>query len=102
YSYNGIDPKTGFYNVLDANDDGKYNWDDRVIIKDMGRKYYGGISNQITYKSLSFQFLFEYVKQANTNFLLRTAPMGINNLPNEYLNSWQQSGDPEPQKLSES
>src|SRR5690606_30619450 len=33
---------------------------------------------------------------------LRTAPMGINNLPNEYLNSWQQSGDPEPQKLSES
>lgn len=102
YPYNGIDPKTGFYDVLDANDDGKYDWDDRVIIKDMGRKHYGGISNRINYKGLSIQFLFEYVKQSNLNFLLRTSPYGINNLPKEYLNSWQQSGDIEPQRLSKS
>ncbi|WP_335965125.1 SusC/RagA family TonB-linked outer membrane protein [Galbibacter sp. PAP.153] len=102
YAYDGIDPETGFYNVLDANEDGRYDNDDRVVIKNMGRKYYGGVSNQIAYKGLSFQFLFEYVKQSNTNFLLRTAPMGINNLPKEYLSSWEQPGDVEPQKLSES
>ncbi len=63
YEYNGIDPDTGLYNVVDVNEDGRYDYEDRVVIKDRGRKYYGGVNNTITYKNLAIQFLWEFVKE---------------------------------------
>src|SRR5699024_6294023 len=43
YQFDGIDPETGFYQIKDVNEDGRFNNDDKVVIKSMGRKYYGGI-----------------------------------------------------------
>src|SRR5690606_10523724 len=45
YQYEGIDPDTGLYSIADLNDDGRFDYDDRIIIKDQGRKFFGGINN---------------------------------------------------------
>ncbi|MEZ4970793.1 MAG: SusC/RagA family TonB-linked outer membrane protein [Flavobacteriaceae bacterium] len=75
YQYDGIDPETGLYKVKDINNDGKYNFDDRTVVKNMGRDYYGGLSNNIRYKALSLQFLFQYVHQNNFSYMTTlTAP----------------------------
>uniref|UniRef100_UPI00300BC0EB SusC/RagA family TonB-linked outer membrane protein n=1 Tax=Galbibacter sp. PAP.153 TaxID=3104623 RepID=UPI00300BC0EB len=89
YQYDGIDPKTGLYKVRDLNEDGKYNFDDRAIIKNLDRKYYGGISNNIVYKGLSLQFLFEFIKQDNyTHLAALTAPGTYGNKSTDVLNAW--------------
>src|SRR5690606_13640435 len=36
---------------------------DRVVIKDVDRKFFGGINNQLNFKNFSVQFLWEFVKQ---------------------------------------
>jgi TonB-linked SusC/RagA family outer membrane protein len=63
YQYQGIDPETGFYKVMDVNEDGRYNYEDRTIIKNFEREFYGGLSNTLSYKGLSLQFLISFAKQ---------------------------------------
>src|SRR5690606_29778876 len=57
YNYIGLDPETGYYSVEDFNEDGRLNFEDRQIIGDLGRKFYGGINNILNYKNFSLQFL---------------------------------------------
>ncbi|WP_233530569.1 SusC/RagA family TonB-linked outer membrane protein [Gelidibacter salicanalis] len=104
YQYDGIDPETGFYRVVDINEDGRYNNDDRVVIKNMGRQYYGGVSNHFQYKGLSLQFLFEYIKQNNLGYIFSATPPGfLGNKPVEFLYAWKNPGDSEHiQKVSQS
>ena len=63
YQYEGIDPETGFYQVADINEDERFDYEDRVVIQDQGRKFYGGFNNNLNYKNFSLQFLFDFVKQ---------------------------------------
>ena len=63
YSYTGLDPETGFYTIKDINEDGRYDYLDRVVIREYDRKFFGGINNSLTYKNLSLQFLLQFVKQ---------------------------------------
>ena len=69
YEYTGLDPETGFYTVKDINDDGSYDYEDRIIIQDLNRKYYGGITNNLRFKNFSLQCLVEFVKQEGKNTL---------------------------------
>lgn len=66
YQYAGIDPDTGLYTVTDVNGDGNYDFQDRIVIQDRTRKYYGGINNVMTYKGFSLQFLWQFVQQEGT------------------------------------
>ena len=70
YEYDGLDPETGLYTVKDINNDGKLDFEDRVIIKDLNRQFFGGISNNLNYRNFNLQFLFQFVKQEGiqTNF----------------------------------
>lgn len=68
YEFEGIDPETGFFQVRDVNEDGRYDFDDRVISKDLGREYYGGFNNQFNYKGFSLNFLLEFVKQQGRRY----------------------------------
>lgn len=87
YKYQGIDPETGFYSVEDVNGDGVYDYEDRVVTRFTGREFYGGLQNQINYKSFSLSFLFEFVKQ-NAYKLAATPPGRMGNyLPNQTLAS---------------
>lgn len=63
YEYDGIDPDTGYYRVKDQNGDAVYDEEDKTLIQDRTREYFGGINNTLTYKGLSLQFLFQFVKQ---------------------------------------
>ena len=63
YEYTGLDPETGFYTVKDVNEDGSLDYQDRLIIKDQNRQFYGGINNSFSFKNFSLQFLWQFVKQ---------------------------------------
>ncbi|MCX2837470.1 SusC/RagA family TonB-linked outer membrane protein [Salinimicrobium sp. MT39] len=85
YEYTGLDPETGFYTIRDVNDDGRYDYNDRLIIKDMNRKYFGGMNNSFSFKNISLQFLLQFVKQEGklSNFNIGR----INNILKEALNN---------------
>ncbi len=104
YQFDGIDPDTGFYRVVDVNEDNRFNFDDRVVVNNMGRKYYAGINNHFRFKGLSLQFLLEYVQQNNLSSRFKaSAPGTYGNKPIEFLNAWEQLGDNQDiQKLSQS
>lgn len=100
YHFTGVDPQTGLYTFEDVNNDGVFNIDDKKIVKDLNPQFFGGIHNQIKYKSLQLDFLFQFVKQENFNpTVLTTTPGNRNNQPVELINSWQQEGDEAPYQL---
>ena len=63
YQYDGVNPETGFYQVVDQNNDERIDYEDRIIPWDRGRQFFGGFSNTIGYKGFSLQFLMQYVNQ---------------------------------------
>ncbi|MBC9795372.1 SusC/RagA family TonB-linked outer membrane protein [Sinomicrobium sp. FJxs] len=93
YQYNGIDPETGLYQVLDVNEDGSYDYQDRVVIKDIGRQYYGGITNNFSYKGVRLSFLWDFAKQTAVKpFIFSQPPGNPYNRPLEDYKAWK-SGD---------
>ncbi|RAV27717.1 SusC/RagA family TonB-linked outer membrane protein [Sinomicrobium soli] len=65
FKFIGTNPETGFYEVEDVNQDGRYDQEDMIIRKTRGRQYYGGISNSISYKGFQCNFLIDFIKQKN-------------------------------------
>lgn len=93
YKYKGINPQTGVYEFEDTNNDGKISYpEDQQTIADLNPKYFGGLQNQLSYKRLKLDFLFQFVKQKN-----HTYPMGpaglMSNQQSRLTNSWLQPGD---------
>ncbi len=68
YQFDGVDPVTGFYRVIDADDNGSYDFKDRTVTIDLGRTYFGGLGNRLSYNNLTLNFLFEFVKQKGKKF----------------------------------
>lgn len=66
YQFNGVDTETGYYSIVDVNEDGRFDFQDRTVIRDRGREYYGGMNNQFSYAGFSLGFLWEFVKQDGT------------------------------------
>jgi TonB-linked SusC/RagA family outer membrane protein len=91
YRYEGIDPETGLYSIADINDDGSYDYEDRVIIRDQTREFFGGINNTLNYKNLSLQFLWQFVKQKGTSPLFNAGRP--TNQRNEVLRAFNEDGD---------
>lgn len=90
YNYEGIDPETGLYTFTDYNNDGNISSpDDNQVIKRTGVRYYGGWSNQLSYKQWEFSFLFQFVDQVQKNYnSVMTIPGSMNNQPVEVLDVW--------------
>ncbi|MDQ7918256.1 SusC/RagA family TonB-linked outer membrane protein [Mesonia sp. MT50] len=63
YQYEGINPETGYYQIADINDDGRLDYEDRVVTKDRNNQYYGGWQNTLQYKNFNLQFLFQFAKK---------------------------------------
>jgi TonB-linked SusC/RagA family outer membrane protein len=94
YQFTGIDPETGLYSFMDFNNDGIISSnEDRKIIIDTTPEYFGGLSNQMSYKNWSLDFLFQFVKQQGTD-VLATFPItgAFSNQPTSVLNNYPQSG----------
>ncbi len=91
----GVNPQSGLFEVEDVNQDGRYDFNDRQVIKDLGRKFYGGLNNNFTYKNIGINFFFEFVKQDGRNELAMYQAPGLNpiNQPITILDRWRQEGD---------
>ncbi|WP_319590143.1 SusC/RagA family TonB-linked outer membrane protein [uncultured Draconibacterium sp.] len=90
YNYEGIDPETGLYQFTDYNDDGNITSpEDNQIIEDIAVKYFGGWSNQFSYRQWEFSFLFQFVNQRQKNYIsMMPRPGSMYNQPVEVLNVW--------------
>lgn len=66
YQYDGVDPETGLHTVVDVNEDGRFDYADRVVLQEFGKDFYGGFGNNISYKNFSLQFLWDFAKQEGT------------------------------------
>lgn len=89
YQYTGLDPETGYYTVRDVNEDGRYDYEDEIEIRDRNKMWYGGISNNLRYKNFSLQFLWSFVKQnGRSEFFLAGGP---GNVPIEAYSSLQEN-----------
>lgn len=95
YHYTGLDPTTGIYTFEDVNGDGSLSApEDKQTIVDMNPEFFGGLQNQISYRGLQLDFLFQFVKQDNYNAnYLFGMPGTMANQPTEVVNHWQQAGD---------
>lgn len=97
YTFTGIDPQTGVYTFLDVDKNGEINLQDTKAAF-VGQKFFGGVSNSLSYKGINVDFLFQFVKQ--TKYKLhsnRTAGAlyfdYLANQPVEALNRWRQPND---------
>jgi hypothetical protein len=113
FRFAGVDPVTGLYQVYDK--DGKptlnpsYH-DDYTLLGTNFPKFYGGFQNNLGFKGLELDFLFQFTKQQGSNLLSGTTAPGVfgtfdgtGNQPTIVLNRWQKPGDIAPiQKFSAS
>ena len=95
YHYTGINTTTGTYSFQDFDNNGLINaTGDRQLTKDIAPKYYGGFGNQLTYKNITLDFLFQFNKQLGRNYLYTTNIAGtFTNLPVEMQNHYPQNGE---------
>lgn len=87
----GVDAATGLYSFAGAM------WPaNATAIGDMTPKFYGGLSNTVTYKAFELSFLFHFVKQNGPNYFNSFgtyAPGFASNQPVEVLERWRKPGD---------
>lgn len=93
YNYEGIDPQTGLYRFTDYNNDGNITSpDDNQVIENVAVRYFGGWSNQFSYRQWEFSFLFQFVGQRQMNYNnLMPRPGSMYNQPVEVLDVWSES-----------
>ena len=64
FKFTGVNPQTGLPEFLDVNKDGIISSPgDYVVLGETMPQLFGGLSNQLTYKKLSLDFFFQFVKQ---------------------------------------
>lgn len=101
YQYSGVDPETGLYSVIDVNVDERYDHEDRTVLKHLGRQYFGGFGNNLSYKGIEFNFLWEFVKQQGySNFMALPGQKNAQTI--DFYDDWQDGNNPNIQKISES
>ncbi|WP_461533995.1 SusC/RagA family TonB-linked outer membrane protein [Sinomicrobium sp.] len=104
----GVNPETGLYQIEDYNGNGTYepSYDegegDARPLLDTDPDFYGGFRNSFSYKGLSLDVFFQFVKKKGNSWWFSasniTNPAGSagNNYPTEILNRWQNPGDIAP------
>jgi TonB-linked SusC/RagA family outer membrane protein len=92
YTWLGVNPQSGIHEVLDVNKDGFYDDEDKKFSKPVGKRYYGGILNTVTYKAFEFSFLFQFCNQTSFRYVPSSTGQ-LGNVPVQILARWQSEGD---------
>ncbi len=97
YQFTGVDPNTGIAQFLDVNKDGVLDQaGDWVILGETLPEFFGGFLNQFTYKKLSLDIFFQFVKQEAPTVdwgPLAGAYGGLANKTTRVLDRWRKPGD---------
>lgn len=92
----GINPQTGVYDFVDQSGNISATPTYRVIgLVNLDPKYYGGITNEFTFRQWTLSFFFEFRKQMGYSLLYgqRVMPGQRVNQPSELLDVWHKIGD---------
>lgn len=93
YNYKGVDSQNGVYTFEDSNKDGMISFpEDKQTVLDLNPEYYGGFQNKFSYKGVSLDFLFQFVKQKNSTYPMGPAGM-MSNQQQRITDSWINPGD---------
>ena len=100
YSFTGVNPVTGLYEVADLNGDGIYNAaGDKQKTVDLAPKYFGGFQNQFQFKQFQLDFLLQFVRQKAYHYTPNFAGGTFHNQSASLVDSWQQAGDVTPYQM---
>ncbi len=106
-----VDPETGQAVYEDVNKDGQITVEDRQLIGTAAPKYYGGLSNTLTYKNFDLNLLFTFQGGNKVYTLYRFFGANGGTRPDRVLykseaNYWKQPGDitdvPRPSSVGDS
>ncbi|MCK0131590.1 SusC/RagA family TonB-linked outer membrane protein [Flavobacteriaceae bacterium F08102] len=95
YESKGVNPQSGLYEFTDVDQDGTISYlNDANKFMNLNPTYYGGLSNQLSYKNVKLDILFQFTKQLGKKYLASAASIGsLNNQPKGILDRWQKPGD---------
>jgi TonB-linked SusC/RagA family outer membrane protein len=93
YNYTGLDQATGLYTFEDVNQDGRFDIQDKQVIRFLGQRLFGGLTNQLRYKQVSLDFLFQFVQQSGYDMLTGIPGSAMVNQRAEAINRWQSPAD---------
>lgn len=96
YQYVGVNPITGVHEVEDMNGDGVITGSDKLVPKNIGVHYYGGLNNTFSFQGFQLDIMFQYVKQTGVSYFGSNSlyPGSAFNQPTEILhNRWVNDGD---------
>jgi TonB-dependent starch-binding outer membrane protein SusC len=96
FHYRDVDPKTGIYVFEDVDNDGSISYPNDILpIKSVSQDYFGGVENDIRFKSFQLNIFFQFVKQTGRNYsyYYPGVPGSATNQPELILSRWQKPGD---------
>lgn len=96
----GVDPQTGVYRFINSKGETTSQPDittDQLVNINPFPKFYGGLQNSFSYKGITLDFLFQFVKQTAFDDYYGNFPgFAFLNQPSTVLNRWQKPGDEKP------
>lgn len=98
FQFAGVDPTTGVYQFLDSKGNLTSYPDfstDQTVLINTAPTLYGGITNNVRYKSLELDFLFQFVRRKGSNYVFGDYSGAFFNVnqPVSFLDRWQKTGD---------
>lgn len=100
YQFKGVEVKEGRYLYADKNgnltDDPNSDPANRTITINRDPKFFGGLSNSLSYKGVQLDFLLQFVKQVAPRYWPAAPGFNMNNQPVTVLDRWQKPGDTKP------
>ncbi len=92
----GVHSETGTYEFEDIDGNGAISYpNDLQSLVELDPKFYGGLGNTLSYKGLTLDVFFQFVKQKGYDPLYQSgaAPGRMSNQLSQVLNRWQNPGD---------
>lgn len=95
YNLKGVNPETGLFEFEDYNGDGMITAEeDRQYIADLTPHFFGGFSNDLSYKNWALDIFFQFVKKDGYNQYRTSEPPGsMTNQLTSVLDRWQTLGN---------
>lgn len=97
FKFTGVDPQTGIPTFLDVDKDGSVtNPQDYIVMGETMPAFFGGLSNDFTYKKFSIDIFFQFVKQEAPSIDYGPSVGTYGSMTNwdaEALKYWKKPGD---------